>query len=152
MEKTQRISLFLLRFALGWLFFYAGITKLLAPAWSAEGYLKGAKLFTGFYQWLSSPAMLPFINFINAWGLTILGISLMLGLGVRLISILGAILMVLYYLPLGFPMPDAHSYIVDDHIIYALALIFLSSVRAGRVIGLDNWLVAKFPKLGSKVG
>jgi thiosulfate dehydrogenase [quinone] large subunit len=152
MEKSQRISLFLLRLALGWLFFYAGITKLLAPAWSAEGYLKGAKLFTGFYQWLSSPAMLPITNFINAWGLTILGISLILGIGVRLFSILGAILMILYYIPLGFPMPDAHSYIVDDHIVYALALIFMSRIRAGRVIGLDNWLIAKFPKLGSKIG
>jgi uncharacterized membrane protein YphA (DoxX/SURF4 family) len=38
--------------------------------------------------------MLPITNFINAWGLTILGISLILGIGVRLFSILGAILMI----------------------------------------------------------
>src|SRR3989344_4156816 len=103
-RMTQKITLFLLRIALGWYMFYAGITKVLDPTWSAAGYLKGAKILTGFYGWLASPEILPYINFINAWGLTLLGVSLILGLFIRLSSKLGALLMLLYYIPiLKFP-------------------------------------------------
>ncbi|MEK7133249.1 MAG: DoxX family membrane protein, partial [Patescibacteria group bacterium] len=89
MTKFQKLSLFFLRISLGWLMFYAGIAKILNPEWSAAGYLKSAKTFVGFYQWLASPGVLPIINFLNEWGLTILGVSLILGIGVRLSSILG---------------------------------------------------------------
>src|SRR3990167_4727620 len=121
MTKAQKIFLFLLRISLGWLFFYAGITKVLNPAWSAAGYLKGAKTFVGFYQWLLDPAILPWLNLVNEWGLTLLGVSLIFGVFVRLSSVLGAVLMLLYYFEiLDFPYPNAHSFIVDEHIIYAL--------------------------------
>ncbi len=132
---------------MGWLMFYAGITKVLDPAWSAAGYLKGAKTFTGFYQWLTTPDLLPFTNFINEWGLTLLGISLILGIGVRLSSILGAILMLLYYFPiLDFPYPNPHAFLVDEHLIYVAALLLLGSLRAGRTWGLENWC-SKIPVL-----
>ena len=77
---TQKITLFLLRLSLGWYMFYAGITKVLDPSWSAEGYLKGAKFLPGFYTWLTSPGILPIVNFVNEWGLTLLGVSLILGI------------------------------------------------------------------------
>ena len=80
MTQFQKISLFLLRVSLGWMFFYAGITKVINPAWSAEGYLNGAKTFAGFYHWLASPGILPVTNFVNEWGLTLLGVSLVLGI------------------------------------------------------------------------
>ena len=153
MTQFPKISLFLLRVGLGWMMFYAGITKVLDPTWSAAGYLKGAKIFAFFYQWLANPGILPIVNFINEWGLALLGISLILGLGVRLSSILGAALMLLYYFPiLDFPYPNPHSFLVDEHIIYAAALLFLGALRAGRVWGLENWcsnlpICSKFPKL-----
>jgi len=127
--------------------FYAGITKVLNPAWSASGYLSTANTFPGFFEWFLQPSVLPIINFINEWGLTLLGVSLILGIGVRLSSILGALLMLLYYFPvLEFPyIPGAHAYIVDDHIIYALVLVFFSAVRAGRYFGLDRGLANRFP-------
>ena len=93
------------------------------------------------------------INFVNEWGLTLLGVSLILGIGVRLSSVLGAVLMVFYYLPvLTFPRIAPHSYIVDDHIIYALVLVFFAAARAGRVYGMENWcaglpICKRFPKL-----
>ncbi|OHB23047.1 MAG: hypothetical protein A2939_05685 [Parcubacteria group bacterium RIFCSPLOWO2_01_FULL_48_18] len=145
MAQFQKISLFLLRVSMGWLMFYAGITKILNPTWSAAGYLKGAKTFTGFYQWLLSPDILPTINFVNEWGLALLGVSLIFGVFVRLSSVLGAVLMLLYYFViLDFPHPNAFSYIVDEHVIYALVLIFFAATRAGRVWGLENWLSQKF--------
>lgn len=48
--KLEPISLLLLRATLGWLFFYAGLTKVLNPAWSAAGYLNGAKTLPDFYR------------------------------------------------------------------------------------------------------
>ena len=150
--------MFLLRIGMGWLMFYAGITKVLNPAWSAQGYLKGAKTFPGFYQWLLQPDVLPIINFINEWGLTLLGVSLILGIGVRLSSIFGAVLMLLYYFPiLDFPYPNPHSYIVDEHIIYALVLLLLAGLRAGRIWGLENWctnlpICSTFPVLRRLIG
>ena len=99
MNITQRVMLFALRLAMGWMMLYAGITKVLDPQWSAAGYLKGAKTFAGLYQWLLSPGILPAVNFINEWGLTLLGVSLILGIFVRLSSVLGAVLMLLYYFP-----------------------------------------------------
>jgi thiosulfate dehydrogenase (quinone) large subunit len=137
--KWQKTFLFLSRIALGWLFFYAGITKVINPEWSSAGFLGGATNLTGFFGWLSSPSMLPFVDFLNQWGLTLLGISLILGAFVRLSSVLGAVLMILYYLPtLDFPYPDSHSYIVDEHIVYALILLFFAAIKAGRLWGLDG--------------
>ena len=130
---------------MGWLMFYAGITKVLNPEWSAVGYLKGAKTFAGFYNWLLQPGILPIVNFLNEWGLTLLGISLIFGIAVRLSSVLGAILMLLYYFPaLEFPYIKPFSFLVDEHIIYALILLFFMAVRAGRAWGLDN-ICANFP-------
>ena len=135
--KTKLI-MFLLRVSMGWMFFYAGITKVLDPAWSASGYLNSAKTFAGFYHWLASPGMLPLTNLVNEWGLTLLGIALILGLGVRLSGVLAALLMLLYYLPiLDFPYPNAHAYIVDEHIVYIFAFLLLAALHAGRTWGLD---------------
>jgi len=137
MTSLQKFFLFLSRITVGWMFFYAGITKVLDPQWSAEGYLKGAKAFSWFFQILLDPSVLPIINFMNKWGLTLLGISLILGLFVRFSSLLGVLLMALYYMALGFPYPNPHSYIVDEHIIYISILFFFAAVKAGRVFGLD---------------
>src|SRR3989344_2031756 len=157
MSKSQKISLFVLRLSVGWMFFYAGITKVVNPEWSAAGYLSGAKMFVGFYNWLLSPGILPTVNLVNEWGLTLLGISLILGIGVRLSSVLGALLMLLYYVPLGFPYPNPHSYIVDEHIIYLAILLYFATIRAGRVWGLENWcsnlpICSQYPKLRNWLG
>ncbi|MEK7608027.1 MAG: DoxX family protein [Patescibacteria group bacterium] len=146
MSKSQRIWLVCLRVTMGWMFFYAGITKVLDPKWTSEGYLKSAKFLTGFYAWLASSTMLPIVDFVNEWGLTLLGVALILGIAVKPVSRLGALLMILYYLPLGFPYPNAHAYIVDEHIIYAAALLLLGALQAGRIWGLEG----KLPWLGGK--
>lgn len=158
MTGSQKFTLVLLRLSMGWLMFYAGITKVFNPEWSAAGYLKSAKTFTGFYDTLLSPNILPIINFVNAWGLTLLGVSLILGIFVRLSSVLGAVLMLLYYFPaLDFPYPNKNSYIVDEHIIYIFVLLFFAAVRAGRVFGLENWCASlpvcnRYPWLRNLIG
>lgn len=146
------IILSLLRISLGWLFFYAGITKVLDPSWSASGFLNNAATFPEFYKWLGSPSILPAVNFLNEWGLTFLGISLVLGVGVRLSGFLGAILMALYYFPgLKFPFLE-HGFLVDDHIIYIFVLLFLATSRAGKCYSLENWFSSKCPNLHKLIG
>jgi len=144
LDRSDKRFLAALRIALGWLFFYAGITKVLDPAWSAKGYLLGAKTFAGFYAWMASDGVLPLIDFVNKWGLTLLGVSLILGVAVRLFSLFGAGLMFLYWLPvLDFPKVE-HGYLVDEHVIYALVLLFFAAVKAGRWYGLEE-RCAKLP-------
>lgn len=135
----QNLSLFLLRISLGWLFFYSGITKVLDSSWSAAGYLEGAKTFPDLFAFFLQPNILPIVNLLNEWGQLLLGVSLILGVFVRLSAWGGVLLMILYYLPvLDFPYPNAHSYIVDEHIIYICALLVLLSFNAGKVWGLGK--------------
>lgn len=153
-----KIYIFLLRISLGILFFYAGIIKVIDPSWSAANYLKGAKTFPEFYNFLLQPNILPIINFVNEWGLTLLGASLLLGIFVRLSSRLGALLMLLYYIPiLKFPYVGTNSFLVDQHIIYIISLLLLGSAKAGRFLGLEKWcsslpICSKYPKLRELLG
>jgi len=141
MTRYQQIALFLLRVSLGWLYFYAGISKVMNPEWSAAGFLKGAKTFAPFYQAMLHPSVLPFVDFLNEWGLTLLGVSLLIGCLVRVSTYAGAALMALYYLPiLDFPYPNSHAFLVDEHIIYIAALVVLVAFDAGRIWGVDGWL------------
>lgn len=144
MNKKQKLALLLLRLATGWYMFYAGITKVMNPDWSAAGYLNSAKNFPEFYKWFASPEILPFVNFANEWGLTLLGISLILGVWVKLSSKLGIVLMLLYYFPiLDGLKPDAHSFIVDQHIIFILILLFFAFTPKGELCELNRKFLKK---------
>lgn len=119
--------------------FYAGITKILNPEWSSAGYLNAAKTFPELYQWLASSEIISITNFFNEWGLTLLGASLILGVGVRLSAPLGALLMLLYYFPvLEFPYIAGNSFIVDEHIIYVVALLVLAATHGSRILSLEG--------------
>lgn len=153
MNRFEETSLFFLRLALGWVFLYAGWEKISNPAWSAAGYLNSAKTFHAFYVWLANPGMLGLVNFVAEWGLVVIGLALIFGLGVRLAGILGAILMLLFYFPiLNGVYPDANSYIVDVHIVYALALLLIASLGAGKMWQLESWFKKAFPKGAKMIG
>lgn len=141
------MAVFLSRVALGMLFFYAGITKVLNPSWSAAGYLNSAKTLPGLYQWFASAGNIGWVNFMNEWGLTLVGAALIAGLLVRWASLGGMLLMVLYYLPiLQFPYVGANSFLVDEHIIIISILFVLIASNAGTFWGLDFWIQKRFRK------
>lgn len=151
MNKKERVLLATMRIAMGWLMLYAGVTKVMNPEWTAAGYAKSAKTLGSLYTWFAASGNIDWINFVNKWGLTLLGVSLILGIGVRLSSSLGVILMFSYYLPvLDFPYVGDHSFLVDEHIIYMLVLVFFALTRAGRYYGLEDWFsrtfLAKLPR------
>lgn len=140
MNQYKDLSIFLLRLSLGWIFFYAGITKVLNPAWTAAGYLKSAQTLPSLYSWLASPQNIGWVNFLNEWGLTLVGLSLILGVFIRLGAIGGMLLMLLYYLPiLNFPYvgKGTTSFLVDQHVIFFLLFFFFASHGAG------NWSLEK---------
>jgi thiosulfate dehydrogenase [quinone] large subunit len=140
MLSAQKFSLLFLRLMLGWYFFYAGVSKLLDPAWSAAGYISSSKVFPGFYHMLLSPGLLPIVNLFNEWGLTLLGLALIFGLFVRLGSFLGIIVMILYYLPVfHFPYVGDHAFIVDEHIIYIAAMMVLVSFHSSNIRGFGRF-------------
>ncbi len=140
MDKHYQKIIFALRVSLGWLFMYAGLSHLLTTGWSAQGYLLSALSFHGFYAWLASPGIIPFINGLNIWALLLIGFSLIFGAFVRLSAPFGMVLMFLYYLPiLSFPYVGSTGFLVDEHIIFMLILVLLFESRAGRMWGFDAW-------------
>lgn len=156
--NVSKTCIFLLRVTMGWMFAYAGFSHLTTAGWSAAGYLQGAKVLAGFYHWLAIPQIVPITNAMNEWALLLLGISLLVGLFVRVSSMAGVVLMALYYLPiLNFPYAGTHSLLVDEHIIYIAALLLLANARAGRVWGLEQWcsrlpICSKYPALRKLLG
>jgi len=157
-SKKEKVIVLLLRLSLGWIFLYSGFIKVTSPSWSAEGLLKSAHTLQPLYQWFLTPSILPTINFINEWGQLLLGVSLILGIGVRLSSILGVILLSLYYLAqLNFPYVNKTSYLIDEHVIYSLVLLYFAFTRAGRIYGIENWcanlpICRKIPRIRSWFG
>jgi thiosulfate dehydrogenase (quinone) large subunit len=138
--RIQKFSLYLLQFTFGWFFLYTGITKVLDPSWTSAGYLNNAQTFSGFYHFLARPEIVNITDFINEWGLTLLGISLLTGILVRWSSYFGILLMMLYFFPiLDFPLVGKHSYLVDEHIIYASVLLLFATLNPRQFWGIGNW-------------
>ena len=83
------------------------------------------------------------------WGEILIGICLILGLLVRFAGFWGIIMMLLFYFA-GFP--PQNSFIVDEHIIYALVLILFMVSNSGYFWGLDKRLEKIFPQLKLLMG
>lgn len=139
----QKTILVVLRFAIGWHFFYQGFGKLIAPYWSAEGYL--AASWGPFETLADSPTLLMMADYMTMWGLVILGVLLMVGLFTRLAAILGVLLLLMIFVavpPLdytGFVVTTSQGteLYVDKTLIEILALIVVASFRTGHMLGLD---------------
>lgn len=99
MKKYSNYLLTGLRIVVGWLFLYEGIAKLMTPGWSAKMYLAGSRwIFSDlFHAMTASPEIMKMVDFLNIWGLILIGLSLFTGLLVRWSSIAGAVLMFFYF-------------------------------------------------------
>ncbi len=141
MNHATKVTALLLRLTLGTMFFATGFVKVLDPLWSAAGYLKHAQTFAAFYGWLGSAQNAGWVSSLNAWGLTLIGLSLLVGALVRWSSVCGAAMMLLYYFPiLTFPYVGRGTFLFDEHIIFSLVFVLLFTVRAGEYFGLDSLL------------
>lgn len=146
-SRPAMISITVLRVVVGWHFLYEGIAKLTSPSWSAAGYLRQARgPFAGLFRWLASqPDMLDRVDFVTMWGLTFVGLLLMLGLLTRLSSLAGIGFILLFYLcnppfvGYFYAIPSEGSYlVVNKNLVELSALVVVLVTGSGRFAGLDR--------------
>jgi thiosulfate dehydrogenase (quinone) large subunit len=152
--RLEALALVLLRTLIGWHFLYEGYCKLVTPgwtragspvaAWSAAGYLKAATgPLAGVFHALGQSAMAGWVDHIVPIGLTLVGLSLMLGLLTQ-VGLWGALaFLTLFYLSSiptdGVPRPgnEGTYLLVNKNLIEAAAVIVLLACRTGTLAGLD---------------
>ncbi len=146
-NKYQLYGLVSLRVLIGWHLLYEGVSKLINPYWSSAAYLLDSKwLFSGLAETIvSNPSLLSISDYVNMWGLTLVGVSLVVGLYCRYSSLIGMGFIILYYLfappllGLEYSRPGEGSYIiVNKNLIEACALWVIYSFPTSHIIGLDR--------------
>jgi len=136
-----------IRAAIGWHFLYEGLSKLLMEEWSSQSYLANAYGFlSGFYHWMAAgEGLVRVVDFLNIYGLILIGLALFLGMFIRLASGAGILLLVLYYFaypPFGaslFGSMEGHFYIVNRNFIEAFLLLWFVISRQ-RGYGIAQWI------------
>ena len=149
LARWPMITITLMRVVIGWHFLYEGIAKLTAPSWSAAGYLKQARgpFASLFKQLASEPDRLANIDVITMWGLTLVGLLLVLGLFTRLASVVGIGFILLFYFATPpfvgyfYALPTEGSYlIVNKNLVELCALLVVLVTGSGRFAGLDRFV------------
>lgn len=161
-----------LRIALGSIFLWAFVDKLLGLGFAtcksaetgevtvgcASSWLGGGSPTSGFLTHGTSGPLAdvfqtmagnPIVDGLFMVGLLGIGLALVLGIGMRIATYTGALLMLMMW---AAALPVANHPFVDDHIIYAITLFALLSVNDSQALGLgQRWantsLVKKFPIL-----
>jgi thiosulfate dehydrogenase [quinone] large subunit len=132
------------RLCLGWTFLWPFLDKTFglghetpsANAWISggnptKGFLSGSVgPFSGIYHDIAGAGV---VNALFMVGLVGIGVALLLGIAMRPACIAGATMLVLMW---SASLPPENNLFMDDHIIYALVLIGLAAVGAGRTLGL----------------
>jgi len=137
-NAKAKITLFVIRLVLGFIFLWAFFDKLLGlgfattpdKAWivggsPTYGFLKLATygVFAQFYQAIAGTT---FVNVTFMLALLLLGIALLLGICMRTAGYGGALLMILMW---SARLPPEQNPVFDEHIVYALVLILLTLVN-----------------------
>lgn len=144
------LALTLMRIAIGWHFLYEGVAKLLETNWTAAGYLQESTgpLAPAFHWLAEQGTLLKVVDQLNIWGLTLVGLCLMLGLATRLSALGGMALLVLYYAanpPLArsfdWVPTEGHYLLVNKNLVELLALGVVL-VLPSTALGLDGLIGA----------
>ncbi len=156
-----KIYIALLRISIGFIFIWTFLDKLFglgfstdpAKSWIAgssptAGYLSNATYgpFAEVFQSLMSN---PVTDWLFMLGMLGVGVAFILGIALKFSSYAGALMMGLFYLS---AFPPATNPLVDNHVIYALVLLFLGQSDAASHLGVGKkWnkslIVRKFPLL-----
>ena len=151
-SRFQTTVLVLLRILIGWHFFYEGLAKLTNPYWTSAGYLAESQgWFSGLFLSLSAnPTLLAMVDFINSWGLVLIGLGIMLGAFTKVCAIAAAILLFLYYVaapPLvgyAYSIPAEGSYLIVNKVLIELvAVLVLVTFPTSMSYGLDRLIFRK---------
>jgi len=145
----QVFALTFLRVLIGWHFLYEGLVKLYTPGWTAREYLLGSvgPLSPLFKSLAQSNPILNIVDFLNEWGLILIGLSLFIGLLAKPSKIFGILLLSFYYLAyppfsgLGISGYVEGSYwIVNKNLIEMAALFVLYHFPSDHITGIDKFL------------
>lgn len=137
----------LARILLGLVFLWAFFDKLLGLGFSTppeRAWVNGGSPTRGFLAGVEGPFAGAFkaiagnvaIDWLFMLGLLGVGLALVLGIGMRIAAIAGALMLALMWLA---SLPIATNPFIDDHVIYAVVLIGLAIARAGDTWGLGRW-------------
>ena len=156
LPRPAMIAITLLRVVIGWHFLYEGVSKLTSTTWSAAGYMKASRgPLAEFFRWIASqPHLLDNANLITMYGLTIVGVLLMLGLFTRFAASGGIGFILLFYLCnppfIGYfyAIPTEGTYLIaNKNLVELCALVVILLTGTGRFAGLDAILHALFGRL-----
>jgi thiosulfate dehydrogenase [quinone] large subunit len=144
---SARRLMAVVRIAIGWVFLWAFLDKTFGLGFateSADAWVNGGsptfgflnfgtegKTFHDFFASLSG----PFADWLFMIGLLGIGLALILGIGMRIAAVSGAIMLLLMW---AAELPLENNPFMDDHIIYALVLGVLAMAAAGRTWGLGR--------------
>lgn len=138
----DRAILLFFRFAMAWTFLYAASHQVFDPKFTVAAFLSHTKTFHDVYVVFTTPAWSPTITFLVSYGHLLIGLSLLVGLMVRVSATFGVLLMLVYWTAhMDFPfIENKNNFLIDYHIVYAGVLVFLIAKQAGHVCGLDGWI------------
>jgi len=155
LSTVQMVTVVALRVLIGWHFLYEGLAKLTSDGWSAKGFLLQARgPLAELFRWMAAdPERLDLVNRLNMWGLTLIGLGLILGCFTRLASASGILVILLFYLCnppfIGYyySIPMEGSYlIVNKNLVEVAALAVILVTGSGRAAGLDRIIHALLAK------
>jgi uncharacterized membrane protein YphA (DoxX/SURF4 family) len=88
---------------------------------------------------------LAWINFITRWGVTLVGVGLLMGLFTRTSCVVGAAFLLMFYLAMPAlpwlpvnPRSEGHYLFINKNLIEMIALLTLATTRSGKWFGLDG--------------
>jgi len=152
LTKAQLSVMVILRVAIGWLLLYEGIGRAMNSNWSLAGYLSESKGFlAGYFKILAAHSdLMSAVEFINEWGLILIGMGLVFGLFSRFFSLLGMVFVLIGYLShppfLGLSytslIKGSHLVVNDLFILFFLFLVFII-FPTSHIIGLDRLIFGK---------
>lgn len=137
-----------MRLGFGFTFLWAFVDKLFGlgyatpseGAWinggsPTDGYLSNSPdgPFTGFYHALAGQW---WVDVLFMLGLAAVGVTLMLGIGIRLGAAVGVLLYVMMWTVV---LPPANNPIIDEHVLGALGVLVVGLALAGDTWGLGRW-------------
>lgn len=146
MAKKTKISIALLRLAMGWIFLWAFIDKLWGLGYNTvaeRSWIEGVSPTLGFLSNTSGPfadffqqlAGQGWVDWLFMLGLLGIGLALILGIVVRFASVCGIALLIMMYLA---SLPLSHNPFIDEHILYVLVLLLLMFEKSGNWIGFGK--------------
>ena len=144
--KPTRVVLAALRVVLGFYFLWAFVDKLFGFGFATvpeKAWINGGSPTTGFLSGVEGPfaglfhaiAGAAWADWLFMAGLFGIGVALILGIGTRIATVSAVLLLALMYLA-SFPLET--NPIIDDHVVYALAIAALGLLGAGDVYGLGR--------------